>query len=98
MIIYLSRSSKKEKKFMVKVEGKTIHFGAKGYSDYTIHKDTERKQRYIARHSGEDWSKSGIDTAGFWSRHLLWNKPTLSESIKDSENRFNIRIVRRLRF
>lgn len=97
MIIYLSRSSKKEKKFMVKVEGKTIHFGAKGYSDYTIHKDTERKQRYIARHTGEDWSKSGIDTAGFWSRWLLWGEPTLSKSIEQIENKFNVRIIRRLR-
>ena len=28
---------------MVTIEGKTIHFGAKGMSDYTIHKDKERK-------------------------------------------------------
>ncbi len=32
---------------------KTINFGAKGMSDYTIHKDPERKQRYIERHQKE---------------------------------------------
>ena len=72
---------------------KTIHFGAKGMSDYTIHKDPERKQRYINRHKKrENWNKSGIKTAGFWSLHLLWNKPSLSASIKDIENKFNVKI------
>lgn len=100
MTIYLSRSSNPRKKFMVRVGGKTIHFGFKGMSDYTIHKDPERKQRYIARHSqsNEDWSKSGIDTAGFWSRWLLWGEPTLGQSIKKIENKFGVKIVRRLRF
>ena len=28
----------------------SVHFGAKGMSDYTIHKDDERKYRYIMRH------------------------------------------------
>lgn len=99
MTIYLSRSSNPRKKFMVRVGNKTIHFGAKGYEDYTIHKDPERKQRYIDRHqSNEDWSKSGIDTAGFWSRWLLWGEPTLGQSIKKIENKFGVKIVRRLRF
>lgn len=101
MIIYLSRSSNPRKKFMVKVGNKTIHFGSKKpyYSDYTIHKDPERKKRYIDRHqSNEDWTKSGIDTAGFWSRWLLWGEPTLGQSIKKIENKFGVKIVRRLRF
>lgn len=99
MIIYLSRSSNPTKKYMVRVGKKTIHFGAKGYSDFTIHKDPERKKRYIERHhSNEDWTKSGIDTAGFWSRWLLWGEPTLSGSIEKIENKFGVKIVRRLRF
>lgn len=84
---------------MVKVGKKTIHFGAKGYSDYTIHKDPERKERYIQRHkANEDWSIRGIDTAGFWSRHLLWAEPTLKDSIEKIESKFGVKIVRRLRF
>lgn len=99
MNIYLSRSSNPRKKYMVKVKNKTVHFGAKGMSDYTIHKDLERKQRYIDRHrANEDWTKSGIDTAGFWSRWLLWGEPTLRESIKSIENKFGFKIIRRLRF
>jgi hypothetical protein len=97
--VYLSRSSNPRKKYMVKVKNKTVHFGAKGMSDYTIHKDLERKQRYIDRHrANEDWTKSGIDTAGFWSRWLLWSEPTLRESIQKIENKFGVKIVRRLRF
>ena len=99
MIIFLSRSSNHRKKYMVKVGNKTVHFGAKGYSDYTIHKNPERKKRYIDRHkANEDWSIKGIDTAGFWSRWLLWNETTLSKSIKSIEDKFGIKIIRRLRF
>jgi hypothetical protein len=101
MIIYLSRSSNPRKKYMVKVGNRTIHFGSKipFYEDYTTHKDPLRKQRYINRHSAnEDWTKSGIQTAGFWSRWLLWSEPTLKESIKSIENKFGFKIIRRLRF
>ena len=45
--IVLTKSTRSDKKFMVKVGTRTVHFGADGYSDYTIHKDPERKQRYI---------------------------------------------------
>jgi hypothetical protein len=93
---YLYRSNKPDKKYSIRtLHGvKVIHFGAKGYEDYTKHKDEERKQLYLARHeNNEDWNKSGILTAGFWSRWLLWNKKTLKESIKDVEERFNIEIV-----
>ena len=93
MDIVLKRSDKPDKKYMVKVDNKTIHFGSKNMSDFTKNKDPERKNRYIARHKKrENWSKSGIKTAGFWSKHILWNKPTIRESIKNTENRFNIKI------
>ncbi len=91
--VKLSRSEKPDKKFKVVVGLKTIHFGSKGMSDYTINKDPNRKRLYIKRHKArENWSKSGILTAGFWSRWLLWNKPTLDESIRDIEKRFRVNI------
>lgn len=94
-IIYLKKSTKPNKKIMVTINNKTIHFGAEGYSDYTKHKDKERKQRYIARHkSRENWTKTGIKTAGFWSRWILWNKPTLLGSIQDTSKKFKIKIKR----
>ncbi len=49
-IVYLKKSDKPDKKWMVIIGNKTIHFGSAGMSDYTIHKDPERKERYIARH------------------------------------------------
>jgi len=42
---------------------------------------------------GETWSKKGLRTAGFWSRWLLWSKPTLSGAKKFMEKKFNIKIV-----
>ncbi len=94
MIVYLSRSNRSGKKWMVKMDECIVHFGATGYSDYTKHKDPQRKQRYIARHQKrENWNKSGICTAGFWSRWLLWGEPTLEGSIKEIEKKFQVKIV-----
>lgn len=57
----------------------------------TIHKIEARRQNYINRHAlKEDWSRKGINTSGFYSRWILLNKPTLEESVKDTERRFNI--------
>lgn len=85
-------STRADKKFMVITpNGKKIHFGADGYEDFTIHHDEDRKKRYISRHqNNEDWSINGINTAGFWSRWLLWNKPTIKASINDISDKFNI--------
>jgi hypothetical protein len=80
---------------MVQVGTKTIHFGQSGASDYIHHKDPERRKRYVARHKArENWSKSGMKSAGFWSMWILWNKPSLSASIADMQRRFGIKIHR----
>ena len=98
---YLQVDKKTDKKYKVvicntkKDTKKTIRFGAEGYSDYTKHKDKKRKDSYISRHKkNENWKKSGVETAGFWSRWLLWNKPTIKESIKDISDKFDIKIHR----
>ena len=63
--------------------------GKKEKSDYTIHKDDERKDRYLARHEkNEDW-KDPL-TPGALSRWVLWNKKTLKASIADFKKRFNL--------
>ena len=86
-----------EKKYKVTIGNKTVNFGAKSYSDYTIHKDKERMHRYMNRHkSRENWKKSGIKTAGFWSRWLLWNKPSFRGSVSDIQRRFSVRIINRV--
>jgi len=69
---------------------KTLHFGAAGMSDFTKHKDVERKQRYIARHEkNENWND--YMTAGSLSYHLLWSKPTLSASYNDYIKKFKLK-------
>jgi hypothetical protein len=81
----LLKSSNPKKKYMVHIiskktgREKTIHFGAFGMSDYTQHKDEARKQRYINRHSArEDFNDP--ETAGYYSRWILWNLPTIKAS------------------
>lgn len=90
----LYNSTRTEKKLMVITpNGKTIHFGSAPYQDYTLHHDDERKARYITRHQKrEDWTKKGINTAGFWARWILWNQKTLKKSIHDTAAKFNISI------
>lgn len=59
-------------------DGSHVDFGAEGYSDYTEHRDKERMKLYLARHEkNENWTKSGVRTAGFWARWMLWSEPTL---------------------
>ena len=68
---------------------KMVKFGDSGYEDFTTHKDPKRKELYLARHEArEDWTKSGITTAGFWSRWILWNKRTVGASLTDVKKRF----------
>ena len=72
---------------------KIISFGDSRYQDYTIHKDSDRKTNYLSRHkTNENWSLTGIKSAGFYSRWILWNKTTLDNSIRDVNQRFNINI------
>ena len=95
MEVVIKKSTRKGKKLEAIVDDKKIvPFGAVGYSDYTLHKDPERKDRYINRHkNNEDWGRSGIDTAGFYSRWVLWNRPLLRDSVTDTNKRFkNINI------
>ena len=83
---YIAKDGKHKFYIITKTE-KKVYFGQASASDFTKHKDEARRQRYIKRHEkNEDWSKSGIDTAGFWSYWLLWNKPTIKESYEDIKN------------
>ena len=92
-IAYLQKSTNPTKKYMITINGKTIHFGAEGYSDYTKHKNDSRKKLYDIRHkSRENWTKTGIKTAGFWSKWILWSKKTLQESISYIYDKFKIKI------
>ena len=91
--IVITKSKTKDKKYDAIIDNKkTIHFGAKGYSDFTIHKDEERKDRYINRHKKtENWNDP--KTAGFYAKNKLWNKKSVKASVEDTNKRFkNIHI------
>lgn len=92
-LISIKKSTLSDKKMTAIFENrdtfrtKTVHFGAKGYSDYTIHKDDERKNRYLIRHkSNENWNNPL--SPGALSRWILWNKKTLRASILDYKKKF----------
>lgn len=98
--IILEKSEKPDKRFKVIVDGKTIHFGAgkpRGLGTFIDHQQDDIKRAWEARHRvREDWTKSGIKTAGFYSKHLLWNKKTLDDSIKDTEKKFGLKIIKKI--
>ena len=88
---YLRKSRRRDKKLMLVTPEKIIHFGGKGYSDYTIHKNPARKQMYLTRHRiRENWKEPL--TPGALSRWILWNKPSLESSVRDYEKRFNLKV------
>ena len=95
MEIIIKKSTKSNKKLDAIIDGKkTVSFGARGYSDYTLHKDDERKNRYVNRHKkNEDWALSGIDTPGFYAKHILWNKKTVKESVDDLNKNISLLIL-----
>ena len=66
MEVVITKSTKNNKQYDARIDGtKTISFGQKGASDFTKHKDTDRKDRYIDRHQARYyWTKSGAKAAG----------------------------------
>jgi len=92
-ILYHSRRSGKKYAIVDPCSAREIHFGDPRYEDFTQHNDEDRKENYLARHAGqgEDWEDPS--TAGFWARWLLWNKPTLPDSIEDTERRFKLSVI-----
>ena len=96
MYVKLSKSNIDGKKYTAifydndRKKVKTSHFGSAGMSDYTKHKDDERKQRYLDRHrDNENWND--YMTPGSLSRFILWNKPTINASYNDYLKKFNLK-------
>jgi hypothetical protein len=93
-LISISNSEKPDKKLkaiflMNNGNNKTIHFGSKNSKTYLDHKDETIKSNYEKRHIvREDWNNP--ITAGSLSKHILWNKKTLTESINDYKKKFGL--------
>ena len=90
-LIKIVPSVKKDKKYDAHFsDGTVTHFGARGYSDFTIHKDRERRRRYIQRHSANE-NFDAFKTAGSLSLWILWGPSTsLKENIRFYKKRFNL--------
>jgi len=69
---------------------KRVPFGAYGMSDYTIHKNKLRRDRYLQRHRArEDWTNPM--TAGALSKHILWGESTdLETNVRLFKKRFHL--------
>lgn len=89
-LLKIVRSPRPEKKLRAYFsDGTHTDFGAAGYSDFTVHKDPERRSRYDSRHKRREYWNSP-KTAGSLSKWVLWNKPSLKASITDYKKRFNL--------
>ena len=94
-LIDIKPSPNKEKKFRAtfyinnKKDYIHIDFGARGFEDYTIHKDPERKKRYIERHKrNENWNDPL--SPGALSRYILWEYTDLNKAIREYKKRFKL--------
>ncbi len=102
-LVSLKQSINPKKKYtaVFKKQGtnqtRTVHFGGAGYMDYPSwyaergkeYADT-RKAAYLKRHGGMGEDYTNPVSAGALAKFILWNKPTLAESIKDFRARFDV--------
>jgi len=73
-------------------DGTIFHtkFGAYNMSDYTLHHDKERRERYRIRHT-KDLETHNPTSAGYLSYYVLWGDSTsLDKNIKDYKKMFNL--------
>ena len=93
--VVISKSTVKGKKYTAifydkDKKIKTTHFGATGYSDYTLSRDKEQRTRYRNRHK-KDLKTRDYKRAGFLSYYILWGDSTsIKENIKSYKKRFNL--------
>ena len=65
-------STRKNKKYMIwnPEKGKWFHFGSSDYSDYTKHKDAQRRINFLRRNA--KWAESDMYSPAYASYTLLW--------------------------
>ena len=79
---YPYKSDRPDKKYYIITKSeKKIYFGAAGYSDFTKHKDEERRQRYINRHKKKGWL-AHVDEYCHVERHRSWTGIKLASPMR----------------
>lgn len=92
--VQLDKSTREGKKYMAifydekRNKIKTVHFGATGYTDYTLTGDDEKKEAYLFRHGKENWDN--YMSSASLARYILWNYKSKSKSYNDYLRRFNL--------
>lgn len=73
---------------------KTIHIGSKIFPDYTNHKNIQLliKYNYTNYINYRIWTTKDLLKSDFWTKWILWSKPTIEEAIFYTSKRFNITI------
>ena len=75
----LDYSKRKNNKYVVTLpDGKNVHFGSSKYSDFLIHKDEKRKNKYLARakkieNKLRQLTYEDPKSANYWRVNLLWS-------------------------
>lgn len=95
----IKKSSRDDKRYMAiftdsNGNKSTTHFGYadgnKTGSTFIDHNNEDKKKAYIARHRvNENWAD--YKSPGALSKHILWNKPTLTASINDYKSKFKLK-------
>jgi hypothetical protein len=98
-LLSIKPSTNKNKKFdaLFDINGikKSVSFGSAPNKDYTIYSKEDKalaeqkKKAYIARHKVNEDFNNPL-TAGSLAKNILWNKPTIKESIADFKKKFNL--------
>ena len=93
-LVSVKKSDREGKKYVAEFlmdSGRTkhVHFGASGYTDYTLGATPEQREHYRTRHKKEDWTNP--TTAGALSRFILWgDSRNLQMNIRAFKSRFKL--------
>ena len=74
----LDYSTRKNNKYMATLSsGKKVHFGSSQHPDYLIHKDKDRRERYLTRakkikNKQGELTYTNPEFSNYWSVNLLW--------------------------
>lgn len=95
-LVTVRRSDRPTKKLVAIFEPRrVVHFGARGYGDFTTYSRQGRaiarakRAQYVARHgAAEAWTDPARPAT--LSRYILWEKPTVREAVAAFRRRFRV--------
>jgi len=88
----LKKSDRKNKRFVIIMEGMKHHFGSDVGKTFIDGRTEKEKQNWINRHK-MDRNYNNKHSGIYYSRFLLWGDNTdLKKNIKDLEKKLNVKI------